>query len=161
MDPVSELRRQLSRMLEGGQAHLDFDGIVAGFPRELRGVRPSPELHTGWELLEHLRLAQWDIVQFSRDPKHVSPDWPEGYWPAQAEPPDPNSWETSAAAFRRDLRIMQGLVSDPATDLFTPFPHGTGQNLLRESLLVADHNAYHLGQMVLVRKALNAWPPAS
>src|SRR4029079_18998670 len=109
-------------------------------------------------LLEHLRLAQWDILEFSRDPKHVSPKWPEGYWPASPEPPDAGAWEHSVATSRRDLQAMKELVADPRSDLHAPFAHGEGQTMLREALLVADHNAYHLGQMVLVRRLLGCWP---
>src|SRR5437870_5365390 len=126
-------------------------------PARLRGAKPPGVPHTPWRLLEHLRIAQWDILEFTRDPHHVSPPWPEGYWPASDAPPDDGAWDRSVAAFRADLRAMQDLVADPATDLFTPLPHGEGQTALREALLVADHNAYHLGQLVVVRRLLGAW----
>ena len=138
-------------------AHLSFDDAVAGFPTELRGIKPTGAPHTPWQLLEHLRIAQWDILEFTRNQRHVSPPWPEGYWPAADAPPDDGAWDRSVAAFRADLRAMQDLVADPGTDLFTPLPHGEGQTALREALLVADHNAYHLGQLVVVRRLLGAW----
>jgi hypothetical protein len=109
-------------------------------------------------VLEHLRIAQRDILEFSRNPKHVSPDFPAGYWPAGDAPPDDAAWDRSVAAFRADLKAMQDLVADPKTDLFARIPHGQGQTILREALLVADHNAYHLGQLIVVRRALGAWP---
>ncbi|HEX9670573.1 MAG TPA: DinB family protein [Thermoanaerobaculia bacterium] len=151
------LRDHLVELLRGGSAHLDFDAAVDGWPPELRRRRPAGAAHSPWEVLEHLRLAQWDILEFSRDPRHVSPAWPEGYWPEGPEPPDAAAWERSAAAFRADLAAMQALVADPASDLFTPFAHGSGQTLLREALLVADHNAYHLGELVVLRRLLGAW----
>jgi hypothetical protein len=157
MDKDQALREHLLYLLRGGGAHLDFEAAVAGLPAELRGARPPGVPHTPWRLLEHLRIAQWDILEFSRNPKHVSPKFPEGYWPADDAPPDEAAWDRSAAAFRADLRAMCDLVADPSTDLFTPLPHGTGQTVLREALLVADHNAYHLGQLVVVRRALGAW----
>jgi hypothetical protein len=157
MSTEQSLRRHLLELLRGGSAHLDFDTAVAELPARLRGVRPEGAAHSPWEVLEHLRIAQWDILEFSRDPAHVSPEWPAGYWPAAPEPPDPEAWDRTVEAFRRDLAAMQALVEDPASDLFTPFPHGKGQTLLREALLVADHNAYHLGELVVVRRLLGAW----
>ena len=158
MDQDRSLRDHLLYLLSGKGAHVSFEKTVAGLPPELRGAKPAGLPHTPWQLLEHLRLAQWDILEFSRNPEHVSPEWPEGYWPATEAPPDDAAWEASLAAFRNDLAAMKALVADPASDLYTPFPHGDGQTLLREALLVADHNAYHLGQLVLVRRALGAWP---
>ena len=152
------LREHLLELLGGGHAHLNFDAAVAGLPAELRGARPPGLPHTPWRLLEHLRIAQWDILEFSRNPKHVSPDFPAGYWPEGDAPPDDAAWDRSVAAFRADLKAMQDLVADSKTDLFARIPHGEGQTILREALLVADHNAYHLGQLVVVRRALGAWP---
>ena len=157
MNTDKSLREHLLYLLRGGGAHLNFDAAVAGLPPELRGARIAGVPHTAWRLLEHLRIAQWDILEFSRNPKHVSPPFPEGYWPAGDAPPDPAAWDRCVAAFRADLQAMEALVADPATDLFTPIPHGDGQTVLREALLVADHNAYHLGQLVLLRRALGAW----
>ena len=112
---------------------------------------------TPWRLLEHLRMAQWDILEFSRNAKHKSPKWPEGYWPDGDAPPNSAAWDASVAAFRRDLVEMEKLVKDPSKDLFDPIPHGQGQTLLREALLVADHNSYHVGQLILLRRLLGAW----
>ena len=156
-DQTARLREHLLYLLKGGGAHLSFDKAIAGLPAELRGAKPPGVPHTPWRLLEHLRIAQWDILEFTRNPRHVSPPWPEGYWPADDAPPDDGAWDRSVAAFRAGLRAMQDLVADPATDLFTPLPHGEGQTALREALLVADHNAYHLGQLVMVRRLLGAW----
>ena len=156
-DQTTALREHLLYLLRGGGAHLDFDKAVAGLPPELRGVRPAGLPHSPWRLLEHLRIAQWDILEFSRNPRHVSPPFPEGYWPQGDAPPDAAAWDRSVAAFRADLKAMQDLVADPANDLFTPIPHGQGQTTLREALLVADHNAYHLGQLVVLRRLLGAW----
>jgi hypothetical protein len=156
-DQTSALREHLLYLLRGGGAHLDFDRAVAGMPPELRGVKPAGLPHSPWRLLEHLRIAQWDILRFCIDPQDVSPPFPEGYWPEGDAPPDPAAWDRSVEAFRADLTSMQELVADPATDLFAPLPHGQGQTVLREAVLVADHNAYHLGQLVLVRRLLGAW----
>ena len=153
-----DLRKHACDLLRSRGAHVDFDEAVAGIPSRLRGVRPPGAPHSPWELLEHMRIAQWDILEFSRNPKHVSPDFAEGYWPATAAPPDDAAWDRSAAAFRTDLDAMARLVEDPSTDLFARIPHGEGQTILREALLVADHNAYHLGQLVLVRRLLGGWP---
>ena len=151
------LRQQLVELLCSSHAHADFDAAVKDLPVELRGKRPRGAEHSPWELLEHLRIAQGDILEFSRDAKHASPKWPEGYWPAAAAPPDEKAWEKSVRAFRRDRKALCELVADPAIDLFAKIPHGDGQTILREALLAADHNAYHIGQLVLVRKLLGAW----
>jgi hypothetical protein len=151
------LREHLDYLLGGGGAHLDFDKAVAGLAPEKRGVRAPNTPHTAWRLVEHLRIAQWDILEFSRNPKHVSPEWPAGYWPAGDAPPDNKAWDHSIAAFKADLAAMRALVKDPKTDLFAKIPHGDGQTVLREALLVADHNAYHLGQLVFLRRAIGAW----
>jgi len=151
------LRQHLVNLLRGGSAHADFDSAVKDLPAPLRGKTPKGAPHSPWELLEHLRIAQGDIVEFSIDPAHKSPDFPSGYWPASATPPDDEAWEKSARAFRKDLKRMCALVEDPATDLFARIPHGDGQTILREALLVADHNAYHLGELVILRRILGAW----
>ena len=157
MSTDQSLRDHLLYLLCGGGAHLNFDSAVADLPAELRGAKPPGVPHTPWRLLEHMRIAQWDILEFSRNPKHVSPEFPDGYWPASDGPPDAAAWDQSVAAFRAGLKAMQDLVADPATDLLMPIPHGEGQTILREALLVADHNAYHLGQFVVVRRALGTW----
>jgi DinB superfamily len=151
------LREHLMSLLSGRGAHLDAKASFAGIPPKLRGVRPSGMPHSLWELLEHMRIAQWDILEFSRDSKHVSPDWPTGYWPESPEPPITKAWEKSLKLLARDLTAMRKLVANPKTDLFARIPHGTGQTILREAFLVADHNAYHLGQVVFVRRLLGAW----
>jgi hypothetical protein len=151
------LREHLLALMRGGHAHATFDAAVKGLPVALRGKRPKGAEHSPWEILEHMRLAQWDILEFSRDPKHVSPKWPEGYWPAKKAPASDAAWNKSLRAFRADLESMCQLVADDSTDLYAKIPHGDGQTILREALLVADHNAYHLGEMVLVRRLLGAW----
>ena len=151
------LRDHLLELLKGGHAHLTFEKALADLPADLRG-RKAPGLpHTIWQLLEHLRLAQWDIVEFSRDANHVSPSWPEGYWPKTEAPPDAAAWDHCLESFHRDLQAMRDLVADPETDLYAKLPWGDGQTVLREAMMLADHNAYHLGQIVSVRQALGDW----
>jgi hypothetical protein len=151
------LRAELDRLLSGHGAHAGFDAAVADLPAKLRGTKPERAEHSPWQVIEHLRIAQWDMLEFSRDPKHVSPEWPVGYWPTHAEPKTDAAWGNSLNAFRRDLKAMRELVADPKSDLYTPFPHGKGQTLLRESLQLADHNAYHVGELILLRRMLGAW----
>ena len=151
------VRDHLVKLLEGGQAHATFDDAVKGLPAALRGKRPKGAEHSPWEILEHMRIAQWDILEFSRDAKHVSPDWPGGYWPKTAAPPNRTAWNQSVRAFLADHAAMCALVADESTDLYTTIPHGDGQTILREALLVADHNAYHLGELVTVLRLLGAW----
>ncbi len=153
----ASLRRHLIELLTGGNAHADFAKATKDLPAELRGKRPRGAEHSPWEILEHLRIAQRDILEFSRNSKHKSPDWPSGYWPATAAPRDDKAWDKSVRAFRSDLKAMRSLVADESTDLYARIAHGDGQTLLREALLVADHNAYHLGELVLVRRLLGAW----
>jgi hypothetical protein len=152
------LRKHVLYLLNGGGAHASFDDVVSGIPAKLRGRTPAGMPHSPWMLLEHMRLAQWDILEFSRNAKHVSPDWPEGYWPKSEAPPSAAAWTGSIRKFRDDLKAMENLVKNPKTDLFARIPWGDGQTILREALLVADHNAYHLGQLVDVRRLLGAWP---
>lgn len=151
------LREHLLSLLAGGNAHLDWKAAFKGIPPKLRGVRPAGLAYSIWELLEHMRIAQWDIYEFSRDAKHVSPEWPAGYWPATQAPPSAKAWDESLKSFAQDLAAMKKLVENPKTDLFAKIPHGTGQTILREALLVADHNAYHLGQVLTVRRLLGNW----
>jgi hypothetical protein len=151
------LRQHVVNLLKGGNAHVDFDSAFKDLPAELRGKRPKGAEHSPWELLEHLRIAQWDILEFSRDPKHKSPEFPSGYWPSTPAPPDDAAWGKSIRSFRKDLQALCDLVNDQSTDLFAKIPHGEGQTILREALLAADHNAYHLGQVVLLRRLLGAW----
>jgi hypothetical protein len=152
-----QLREHLIYLLNGGGAHARFDDVVKDMPEELRGVKPDRLPHTAWMLLEHLRLAQWDILEFSRNSRHTPPDWPTGYWPGTETPTSTAAWNKSIQQFRRDLKAMQDLVANPKTDLYARIPWGDGQTLLREALLVADHNAYHLGQLVDLRRLLGAW----
>lgn len=152
------LREHLVYLLKGGGAHVHFMDALDGFPPPLRGTFANGLPHTGWQLLEHVRLAQWDILEFSRDTKHVSPGFPEGYWPKTPVPPDEAAWDKSVASFQKDLQEMIKLVKNPKTDLCAKIPHGQGQTILREALLLADHNSYHLGQLVDLRRALGAWP---
>ena len=154
----TSVRKHVLYLLGSGGAHLDFEAAVARFPASLRGAKPGGVPHTAWQLLEHMRIAQWDILEFSRNAKHVSPKFPDGYWPPTDTPPSARAWNQSVHAFRADLQAMVALVSNPRHDLLARIPHGEGQTLLREALLVADHNAYHLGQLVLLRKMLEAWP---
>jgi hypothetical protein len=161
MEKDVSLRQHVLELLKGGSAHTSFQDAIQDFPAELRGKRPKGAPHSPWELLEHMRIAQLDILEFSRDAKHASPKWPEGYWPESPEPPDEKAWDRSVHAFCEGLGSMCALVADDATDLYARIPHGDGQTILREALLVADHNAYHLGQLVLVRRMLGAWNVAS
>jgi hypothetical protein len=151
------LRQHVLYLLRGGGAHADFERAIADLPVKLRGRKPKGAAHSPWELLEHMRIAQWDILEFTRNPKHISPDFPEGCWPPTPAPPRPKDWNKSAESFRSDLKTMQKLVANPRADLLAPLKHGDGQTLLREALLVADHNAYHLGEMVMLRRMLGAW----
>jgi hypothetical protein len=155
--PDKAIRKHLLYMLNDGGAHAKFEDVLRDFPADLRGKKPANFPHTAWMLLEHMRIAQWDILEFSRNGKHSSPKWPEGYWPKTEAPPTAAAWTKSIAAFRKDLKAMEALVSNPKTDLYAPLPWGDGQTVLREALLVADHNAYHLGQLVSVRRLLGAW----
>ena len=148
------LRDHLLYLLKGGGAHVSFDDAMGDWPVQLVGAKVANFPHTAWMLLEHLRLAQWDILEFSRNSKHVSPAWPEGYWPASEAPANEKAWKASMAAFKKDLRAMQRLVADRRVDLYARIPWGDGQTILREALLVADHNAYHLGQLVMLRKSI-------
>jgi hypothetical protein len=153
-----ELREHLVNLLKGGGAHVHFMDAIDGFPEAKRGAFMEGTRHTGWQLLEHVRIAQWDILEFSRNPNHVSPGFPEGYWPKTPVPPDDTAWDKTVKAFQQDLQEMIKLVKNPKTDLFAKIPHGDGKTVLREALILADHNAYHLGQLVDVRRALGAWP---
>lgn len=154
MDNLEALRSHLINLLTKGEAHVDARTALKDFPRELRGGKPKGAPHTPWQLLEHMRIAQWDILRFSVDGAHVSPKWPEGYWPESEKPPSDKAWQKSVRDFLADLEAMCDIVRDPQRDLFARIPHGEGQTLLREALLVADHNSYHLGQLVMVRRIL-------
>jgi len=152
----TRLRADLVELLKGGSAHLTWEQALRGLPRELRAASPGRGLHTIWELLEHMRIAQEDILRYTLDPRWKSPPWPVGYWPSAAKPTDAQ-WRTSIAGFRRDLSAVVKLVRNRRFDLTAPLPHGEGRTALREVLLVADHNAHHLGQVVQARRLLGAW----
>ena len=157
MDQTEQLREQLVWLIETGHAHISFEDAIAELPMECWGQVPLNVGHSPWQLLEHLRICQWDILEFSRDTEHVSPEFPDGYWPTESGPPQSGAWEESITAFLEDRQAMVDLIRDPSTDLFKPIPHGDGQTILREAMLVADHNAYHIGQLVIVRKVLGCW----
>jgi len=156
-DQDQSLRQHLLDLLNGGNAHATFDDTIKDLPPKLHGARPANFPHSPWMLLEHLRISQWDILEFSRNPKHVSPAWPDGYWPKTGAPPSAAAWNKSIQQVRADLKAMNKLVANKKSDLFASFPWGEGQTLLREALLLADHNAYHVGAIVLLRKLLGAW----
>ena len=157
-DHDDSLRQHLLELLKGGSAHARFEDAIAGIPPKLKGAKPAGFPHSPWMLLEHMRIAQLDILEFSRNRKHVSPDWPKGYWPRSEAPPTSAAWNASIKRFRRDLKTMQDLVANPKTDLYARIPWGDGQTILREALLLADHNAYHVAQLVDVRRLLGVWP---
>jgi hypothetical protein len=158
MENQSDLRNRLVYALQGKGAHLDLEKVLRNFSPHFR-AKTLPHLpYTAWQLLEHMRIAQWDILEFSRDPKHVSPKWPEGYWPQESEPPDSNAWDKAVDQFFKDLNALQAFINNPSTDLHQKILHGSGQNILREAILVIDHNAYHLGQLVLLKKLFEGSP---
>ncbi len=151
------LREHLVQLLEGGHAHATFDQATRSLPFSRAGERPSGAPHSAWELLEHMRIAQNDILRFCQSADYKSPDWPSGYWPASPAPEGEAQWRASLRAFHDDLAEFLAMVRDPAADLYRKFPWGDGQTLLREALLIADHNSYHLGQLVLVGRLLGTW----
>ena len=151
------LREHVVYLLAGGGAHATFDDAVKSLPEKLRGVKPQGLPHSAWMLLEHLRLAQWDILEFSRNPRYKAPKWPEDYWPKKEAPTSTTAWDKSIRQFHEDMKTMQDLVENPKTDLYAPIPWGDGQTILREALLAADHNAYHVAQLIDVGRLLGAW----
>lgn len=153
-----ELRDNLRKVVSWGEAHTDWKKAIDGVSQSKRGVRPPGSPHSAWELLDHMRIAQWDILDFCRNPKHASPQWPEGYWPKTPAPPNEEAWDQAVEQFQKDNQALADLVMDSKKDLFAPIAHGTGQTILREVLLLVDHNSYHLGQFVLVRRLLGDWP---
>jgi len=151
------LREQLAWNLRVGHAHVSFEQAVADFPPRLRGKRAKGVPWTAWQILEHIRICQWDILDFSRNPNYKEMRFPDDYWPRTSAPPSRTAWNASVRRFLSDRRTMERLVLNPKMDLFARIPHGTGQNILREVLVVADHNAYHIGQLVLLRRLLGTW----
>lgn len=156
-DPHASLRKHLLELLAGGSAHATFDNVIDRLSPKRRGARPANYPHSPWMLLEHLRIAQEDILDFSINPKYKARKWPDDYWPQSPEPPNTAAWDKSVRGFRRDLKAMQALVANPKTDLFAKIPWGEGQTILREAMLVADHNSYHLAQLLDVRRLLGDW----
>ncbi len=155
MDKQKELRAHVLELLDGRSAHIDLKNALKDFPLEKINKKVKHSPHSAWDLLEHLRLAQWDIVEFSRDANHESPEFPDGYWPPRKDAKGTeDGWKKSVKQIHKDLKTMRDLVADAKNDLYGKIPHGSGQTLLREALLVADHNAYHLGQLMLLKKAL-------
>jgi len=150
------LREHLISLLDWESAHVGFAAAVEGIPAELRGVQPEGLPHSPWQLLEHLRLCQLDILEFCRNPAYQEPPM-EDYWPKTSAPTDPEAWDKSINSFLEDLEAMKQTAADPKLELFATIPHGNGQTYLRELLLVADHNAYHIGQLVAVRRLLGCW----
>ena len=157
MTNEQQIRKQIAKLLDWGDAHADFRTAVEDFPDDLRGEVPSGFSRSAWELLEHMRIALWDIVEFTKDARHKSPPWPDGYWPPLRTPPQEEAWQQSVRSFVDLVEEMRGLILDRHRPLLEPLPRGQGQTLMREALLVADHNSYHLGQLVQLRKALKAW----
>jgi len=160
MSENDTLREQLLVFLEGRSAHASFDHALDDFPPESMGARPEGFAHSAWQLVEHIRIALWDLVEYSRKEEHVSPEWPAGYWPEEEGPSSPDAWAKSIEEYHHWLAEMKGLVADPAVDLLAPLPWNESASLLREVLLAADHCAYHVGQIVDLRRALGCWPPA-
>lgn len=152
------MRDQLLALLRGGNAHLGFDDAVANFPMTVINRQPPNVPYTPWHLLEHLRIAQWDILEFIRNPQHVSPRWPAGYWPAPGAQADEAQWQQTVSQFRADLAAIEQIAADPAVDLFAPLPHAPDYTIFREILLVADHNAYHIGEFAILRQVMVTWP---
>jgi hypothetical protein len=152
----SAVREQLAAVLDWRDAHVSFDKAIEGIPVEARGKRPAGLPYSAWQLLEHMRIAQRDILEFCRTPDYQELNWPDDYWPHSPEPPDDAAWDESLRQFREDRVAMQKIATG-ADDLMAKIPHGTGQTYLREVLLVADHNAYHVGELVLLRRLLGNW----
>jgi hypothetical protein len=150
------VRSQLIDLLEGKGAHAPFSETVADFPVKLRGVKPPGATHSAWQLLEHLRIALWDMLEFSRDAKHVSPKWPDAYWPKEDAPPSEQAWDDSVALYETHIRDFLAMVRDQKRDLLEAHPAGSGKSLLRNVLVIADHNAYHVGQLMYLRRMLGA-----
>jgi hypothetical protein len=151
------VREQVLQLLRGGNAHLTLDQIVEGFPSEAINALPPNVPYSPWHLLEHIRIAQSDILEFMRDPDHVSPKWPEGYWPAKGEEADQARWQDTIQSLHSDMQELQAMVQDPTTDLYADLPHAEGYTVLREMLLVADHNSHHLGEFAILRAVMGTW----
>jgi len=153
---TTAVREHLVQLLEGRQAHLSFDAAVEDLPAALRGVQPAHVPYSIWQLVDHIRIAQWDILEFSRGAAHQSPPWPAGYWAPNAAPATDAAWDEALAQIAQNLAAFVALLHAPDCDLYAPLPHGDGQTLLREAMLIADHTSYHVGQIVLLRRLLGA-----
>ncbi|MGC8492859.1 MAG: DinB family protein [Syntrophobacteraceae bacterium] len=158
MDPQKTIRQELSELLRGGNAHMGFEEIVPDFPLEHINEKAAQVPYSFWQLVEHMRIAQWDILEFIRDPAHISPHYPEGYRPGPEERADENAWQKTLAGFRADLESLIAMVENPKTDLFAPLAHAPDYTVFREVVLAADHNAYHLGELAILRQVMNLWP---
>ena len=152
-----EVVKQVKDLILEGNAHVTLDKALENVPENLRGIVPDKLPYSIWQLAEHIRIAQWDILEFSRDPNHVSPEWPKAYWPEEKAPADDVAWEQCVAQIKKDRNAIVALLEDHGADLYSPFPYGDGQNLLREALLVADHNSYHTGEIIMLRRLLGDW----
>lgn len=157
---VAELQKQLLALLRGGQAHVTFEDAIRDFPVGQRGVVPGGLPYSAWQILEHIRITQRDILEFSAPPTggYQPREWPAEYWPKSTEPVSVGAWELTVEAIRKDLAAFEALLTRPGVDLFKPFRWGEGQNLLREAMLIADHTSYHLGELVVLRRLLGIWP---
>jgi hypothetical protein len=153
------MRETLIGLLDGGQAHVTFEDATADLPVDARGKRIAHVPHTPWHLVEHMRLCQKDILEYAIDPNWQSPPWPTDYWPNEKAPPDNAAWDASIADFLNDLKRLRDLVADAKTDLLSPIPHGldASHTIARQAMLAADHNAYHIGQLIIVRRGLGQW----
>ena len=157
MEQSDTLREQLVKLLSWQDAHVNFDDAVEGIPLQSQSLQPAGLPYSPWQLLEHMRLTQRDILDFCRDPTYEGPNWPDDYWPKSANPPTPESWQKSVDTFRADREALASLISDPTLDLYAKIPHGEGQTYLREAVLAADHSAYHIGELVALRRLLGVW----
>ena len=156
-DSNTLLRKQLVELLNGGSAHVNFENAIAHMPFKLAGVRPENIPYSGWELCEHIRIAQWDMVEFCKNAKHKSPKWPDKYWPLTKGPISQDQFDKCLDQIKYDLQRMVSMIEDFENDLFAPFVHGTGQNLLKEALQLADHTSYHTGEIIIIRRLLKVW----
>jgi hypothetical protein len=154
---IDLLIENLEHLLNTGNAHVSLDKALENIPFKLLGEKPANLPFSIWQLAEHIRIAQWDILEFSRNPKHVSPEWPGGYWPSERKPPSKKEWNTCLLKIKADRREFVDLLIQARDDIYKPFQHGDGQSLLKEALVLADHNAYHAGEIIIIRRFLNDW----
>lgn len=152
------IRQELVKLLRGGNAHMDFEEMIADFPPEHVGAKAPHTPYSCWHLLEHIRIAQWDILEFIRNADHVSPHWPEGYRPSPKEKASPSKWDKTVSGFREDLEAMVEIIQDPDNEILAPIPHAKDYTIFREVLVLADHNSNHMGEIAILRQVLNLWP---